>query len=478
MRIDARTIVGAMAFAMYFTPASHAQSIAGVVTDSVHRRPLTGALVIATPSSAAQDSVFHSATSDARGRFTIHALRPGRYTITVEHPYTDSTGIGTLPVVAEVSANRETIVAVGIPSAGTLRRALCPIAVRDTTLGVILGTVKRLDRSVAAGATVVFTWSDFDVDRATLSVKPKQISTSVVTDSLGVYRACGLPAARSIFMQAQGRGAEQTGVIEEQIGDAGVLVRDLRLATQIFAASSDSAQLASTPAISAPPAQDTTALGRSVISGRVVSTSASPIASAQVRLFGTSRVAATSADGQFRLNGLPSGTQGLEVLALGYYPRRFRVEVSDDTPPLVIRLERTAVVLDSVRVLAQRVGRPAEAQYREFEERRKQGHGIYFTEVDIERRHPFETADLFKLASGVKVFGMGVDAKIASTRGRATTGNTECPLDLFVDGQRVDQTDLNLVSPSELHGAEIYTTATAPAKYRIGPCGALFLWRK
>jgi hypothetical protein len=154
------------------------------------------------------------------------------------------------------------------------------------------------------------------------------------------------------------------------------------------------------------------------------------------------------------------------------------VELGDATMPLSVRLERAAVVLDSMRIMAKRTKNPLAQSYREFDDRVRTGSGVYIGEDEIVRRHPFETSDLFKVARGVKVVGFGSEARIAAARGRTTIGNTECPVDIFVDGVRGQPQDVNRLPPEALHGIEIYTIASAPAKYRVGPCGAVFLWTK
>jgi hypothetical protein len=136
-----------------------------------------------------------------------------------------------------------------------------------------------------------------------------------------------------------------------------------------------------------------------------------------------------------------------------------------------------------MRIIARRQGNPLAQSYREFDERRAAGRGAQFlTEEDIARRHPFETSDLFKLMPSVKVVGFGSEARVAATRGRTTIGKNlphqECALDIFIDGVRGLPEDINTLPPEALHGAEVYTVATAPAKYRVGACGALFLWTK
>ena len=429
----------------------------GVVMDSVHRRPLGAATVVATPAAGVADSAFHAALTDSRGRFTLEGLPAGRYLLTVEHPWIDSTGVGVPPVTVDVPASGEVTAALAIPSTATLRRVFCPAALRDSALGVMLGVVRGVNGNTIAGARVVFYWTDFDVDPHSAVASTKQLTTSATADSLGVYRACGLPVARTLLVQAQADSITQSGVLEERIAEAGVLVRDFHVVSGDARAE----------------------LGAYAVAGVVRSVAGQPVPGAQVRLFGTTRAVTTSDGGEFRLSGLAGGTQAIEVVALGYYPYRTRVEVSEATPALAVRLERAAVVLDSMRIIAKRERNPLAQSYREFDERRAAGRPAqYLTEEDIERRRPFETSDLFKLMPGVKILGFGSDAKIAASRGRTTIGNTECALDIFIDGVRGQMSDLNTLPPEALHGVEVYTVATAPAKYRVGPCGALFLWTK
>ena len=265
---------------------------------------------------------------------------------------------------------------------------------------------------------------------------------------------------RSIYVQAQPPSGSPSGVLETQIGTSAILVRDFHLAAST-AAGADSA-----------------AVGRGRITGTVVGADGRPVVTAQVKLFGTARYASTDATGSFLLGGISEGTQGVEVLALGYYPARLQVDVSEATPPLAVKLERAATVLDSIRVMAKRAGMAPYASRRDFEDRRRNGFGQFFSADEIEKRQAFETADLFKFAHSVQVKGVGGEAYLAAARGRATIGNTDCALDVYIDGMKVDPKDVNLVSPSALYGAEIHTVADAPAKFKVGPCGALFLWTR
>ena len=182
---------------------AQSQRLVGTVTDSVHHTPLGDATVVATPVNAALDSVFHTTRTDAKGRFALDALRPGRYSISVEHAFTDSIGLDVPSRIVAIAGNGTTETALALPSVATLRRTLCPAALVDTTLGVLLGVVRNADGSAAVGGRVVLGWSEFSTDKAALTIHREERTASATTDSLGVYRACGVPAAVTLLVQAQ-----------------------------------------------------------------------------------------------------------------------------------------------------------------------------------------------------------------------------------------------------------------------------------
>jgi hypothetical protein len=443
-------------FATGVPAVAQSQRLAGTVTDSVHRTPLRDATVLATPVAPTRDTVFHSARTDAKGRFAIEGLQVGRYVVSVEHAFTDSIGLAVPPREVQVTAVGTTALALALPSVATLRLTLCDAAVKDTTLGVMLGVVRRGDGSTVSGANVVFGWTDVAVERSTLKTQMTRMTASAITDSLGVYRACGLPAGIALLVQAQSGANEQSGVVEEHIGEAGVLVREL-----VLGDSTSERPLASG-------ADSGVVHGPGLVRGVVRGDRERPIANAQVHLFGTSRVAKTNAAGEFRLADIPTGTQGFEVIALGYAPRRFRAEVSANGAPMTVTMSKIAAVLDSIRVTARRIqnGR----RYNEFDERSRHGHGRYITEEEVERKHPFVTTDLLRMTPGVFV-SVGKD-------GQHVLSMRRCSPQIFLDGV-ASTMSLDEFPPSWIHGIEVYQISEVPAQYSGGGmCGAILVWSK
>jgi hypothetical protein len=76
-----------------------------------------------------------------------------------------------------------------------------------------------------------------------------------------------------------------------------------------------------------------------------------PVSSATVSVYGFAGSATTGGRGEFAVTGLMRGTRVLEVVAIGYKPRRVAIAVDDDMPDVVVVLARARVVmLDSVLV--------------------------------------------------------------------------------------------------------------------------------
>jgi len=485
-----RSIISGLLLAVPYVRASgQTARISGTVTDSVHRGPLVDATVLATPVAPTRDTVFHSTRTDARGRFDLTGLQPGKYEVSVEHPFTDSIGLPVPSREALATADGTPPLALALPSVKTLRQALCRAALTDTTLGVMLGVVRRADGSTVPGANVVFEWTDVSVDRATLRAKQTRISAAAISDSVGVYRVCGVPAGIPLFVQAQLGAGQQSGIVEEHIGEAGVLVRELVLgdSARRQQLGTGAGTSANTGAVAG--ADSGAVHGDGIVQGVVHGERERPIADAQVHLFGTTRVVRTNAKGEFRLTDIPTGTQGIEIIALGYAPRRFRTEVSATTEPMTVTMSRFAAMLDSVRVTARRVANGR--RYSEFDERERtrRAMGQFFTEEDIEKKHPFLTSDLLRQIRGFAVV-VTPDGNVLLTQNRGVytlrgaipgaggsggSGGRACPT-IFIDGVESDR-PLNEIPPSWIHGIEIYQQGEVPAKYSSF-CGAILIWTK
>jgi hypothetical protein len=429
------------------------RSIRGTVTDSIRRGPLVGATVIASLSAGrAGAAADFTGTTDARGRYVISVLQPGVYVVTVEHPWLDSTGLGVPAQRVSLTDTPTATLNLAVPSGATIRAAFCPISARDSTLGLVAGYVKDVasDHPVG-GARVVFAWDDFDVDRRSARATERQHLVAATSGKDGTFRLCGVPVLRSVLMQAQIGSHEATGAVEVEVPASGVLVETLRL--------------------------DASPSGATSVTGEVRrSGSARPVPGAHVHLYGAGTEVLSSADGTFRLSDVPYGTQSIEVTALGYYPRRYAVNVRPGEMPTVsISMLEMGPVLDSVRIVAKRQG--AATLHREFDDRSARGAGEYITEEMIAKAQVLQTAELMQQVRGFYV----MQDTVYSSRGVTGIGantNHVCQPVLYIDGNQSAGT-MNDIVPSAIHGIEIYASSiNVPAKYKSGSCGAILIWTK
>src|SRR5690349_16874181 len=113
-------------------------SIFGTITDSLHHRPLDGALL----QIAGDSSKFsNSATTDSLGAFRFDSVPAGSYIMGFFHPSLDSLGLELSPRRVIVRQGSEQHVDMVIPSAWAIETQLCRgTPMRDST-GLLLGHV-------------------------------------------------------------------------------------------------------------------------------------------------------------------------------------------------------------------------------------------------------------------------------------------------------------------------------------------------
>ncbi len=328
--------------------------------------------------------------------------------------------------------------------------ALCPAAARDSTRGIVEGSVREAESDKPiGGARVVFEWSEFKVDLHTGRPTQLKHAVSAGTRGDGSFLVCGLPRAQKFLMQAQIAERAATGAIEVEIPSGGLLYESLRIAA--------------------------TKDGTATLSGRVERNGSTlPVAGAHVHVFGADSSTITASDGSFFLNDVPIGTQSIEVTSVGLRPRRYAIDVRPGgATGLRIELDERVVTLDTVRSTAKRT--MAAALRDEFDLRAVHGGtGQYITQDLIAKRHPWQTTDLIRYVPGFEFMG----DTVFSTRGVLEVGGTgRCKPVLLIDGAPADS--MNEVLPVAIHGIEIYaSSAGVPLKYPTSDCGAIFIWTK
>jgi len=197
-----------------------------------------------------------------------------------------------------------------------------------------------------------------------------------------------------------------------------------------------------------------------------------PIAGATVTMLGVPHVT-TDSTGSFNFSKLRSGSHLLEVRAIGYVRVSGLLDVEDGSVARpVIEMEVAVVNLAGVVVEEPKSrGR----RFEEFERRRAQGRGSFFTQEEIEARNPMNLADLLRTVRGVRTDCSGNQCRIRMAR--SARG---CDVQYYVDGRLS-----NNFGPStpmrDVEGIEIYHgQSETPAEFLgfAAGCGVIAIWTR
>jgi hypothetical protein len=437
--------------------------VTGVAVDSVRGGYLRGAIVSVSGTTL-------SAMTDSVGRFRIDSVEPGSRYLEVMHPLLDSLSVRVRTAPRELKAGDTTSFILSVPSPKTIVTAKCSADERARGGAALLGTVNDADTDAPSnGATVTVEWTDYQLTRRNVNKIPQRRLGLVRAD--GTYRVCGIPDDLVTGVMAY-RGADSTGTVPVSF--------EHQLAIVSFhlpgvAAASAPAPKAVDSVLSAP-------RGTAALTGKVVDAAGSPLANARVAVEADNAAAVTDNKGEFRLNGLRTGTRSLTVRRIGFASQDMAVDVSAAmTRSVTVTMARYVAVLDAVRVTAmrdiglQRVG---------FSDRQKSGAGKFFGPDEIQRRNPQKLINLLELAPMLRA-ATNADSK------RYVTGRMNGCVQYYVDGMRwytASQNDPEVspdafLSGAELGAVEVYDELSAPGEYmgmsgRGAACAVVVIWTK
>jgi hypothetical protein len=438
-------------------------TLSGVVYDSLHDEPVRGATVIIAGSA-------HQTVTDSNGvyRFDVDSLPEGLATVGFFMAGMDSLGI--TPPVRQIGIHHgeSALLDLGVPSMHTVLRVICRDSASEGR-GLMMGVVRNADTDVPlVGALVVVMWTEMSIGTNSLTKLPKAAHTTV--GARGDYRICGLP--NGVALRAQARlGSKASGWIDVTMPPGGVLQRDFLVGERLVAAAPAPAAAPGSP--SAVPAAPKP-LGTAQLSGTVVGSDGKPLEGAHVYLVGSAVGARADSRGVFRLNGLPAGTQTVEVRQLSFAPKRYTVDLSP------ARESRLAAVMDTkAQVLGEITveGKPTSG-IPGFDDRAKRGLGTFLTRDEIEKRQSVLTTDLFRTIPGLTVGFDGSNYVVQSSRG------TGCQVQWYLDGSPFDnsQNDLDqMLRPDDIEAVEVYKSPSeVPVQFQghNGSCGTILVWTK
>ena len=224
-------------------------------------------------------------------------------------------------------------------------------------------------------------------------------------------------------------------------------------------------------------AQDPNAPGR--IEGQVTDGGNGEIRDVDIMVVEQDRIRTLSdRRGYFELPGVEPGLVQVRFTRLGYAPR---------TATLVVQPGRTSEITAAIVPRAIELA-PIEVTVRSeflerngFYNRARQGQGRQLDRRELDRIDPFEISEVFQRLPGVRLqrsTNVGAPALALNPR-VGSLSNTQCILDVYIDGVRTTSQDLNQIPPDWLDAMEVYVGAQAPIQYSgLNPCGVVLLWTR
>lgn len=422
-------------------------TISGVVYDSIAHAPIAGAHVQAVPASSPAQRV-HAATTDAKGRYAIESLPPGRYLVGFESDVLDTLALSEPLYTVEVRAGERSKADLAVPSGATIVAKACGGSSVSDSTGLLIG-ILRDARSLQALDTgyVEARWQEITIE-PNGRLGGSQRSAIGVVGRDGWFAMCGVPVSAEVGVRAI-RLPDSSGMIGVTLPEDGFARRDLFLG------------------------------GAGTIRGRVITERDKPLANARVTVAGSERVGVTDAAGAFRLADIPAGSQTLAVRALGYAQVLLPVTLAAGADTSVtFRMTELKRVMDTIRVVAQRIyNRDSYG----FLQRKRTGQGYYVDADRIARERPLDVSQLLFRVPALHVRQQGFRRTWVM---RGGSGGGYCQPLLYINGMRMPPevlADLDFMArPEEVEGIEVYrSTATPPqfADYQ-SQCGAIVVWTR
>ena len=414
--------------------------VTGVVFDSVGMRPLANASVQVVARNAPEGAM-HSAVTDADGRYELH-LQPGAYLAVFEASVLDSLGIKVQPVAFEVHESGRAVADMAVPTPKRIVAALCGPA--DEEIGAVVGFLRdaRTGNPVDSGKVEAL-WYELTIRTGRL--RYEEIGGEARVRSDGWFMLCGVVPQGEAFLKAS-RQSDHTSEVLLRIPKEGLVRRDLSIG------------------------------GTAMVRGRV-STDDGPARGAEIRVAGRERAVITDSLGRFVIPAMPAGTQTVEARMLGYFPHRMLAELSaDGANVLDFRLTKLKTVMDTIRIVAERV---YTARLGDFRERKTRGGaGTFFDERYIAMSREKDLYGLLQRVPGIRITDWRGGKRVTMR-----DEQRDCVPTLFIDRARVESAilqDLGHALPLvEIGGVEVYRGATAPAEFTsFDGCGVIVIWTR
>ena len=437
--------------------------VGGSIFDSTITRPLEGATVQLASRSDVTNGPSFTTLTDASGFFRFDSVPPGEYVITFFHERLDALGlVGPVrPLTVPLGVPRVEV-ELGIPGARRLYALHCGLRPVNDSSGMILGSVQSAaDGTPAADVSVTAQWFELTVgSKGLVQTRP---AVRAKTSAQGRFAICRMPWDSRVTVWATA-GKATTGSVDVDIPPFGIKTAEL-LVDLADTVRGDTAK---------------TRRGTARVAGVVRGPNGQPLGGARVGLQGTFSETTADERGTYQLAALPAGTQTIEARAIGYVPVRSTVNLYPNRAVTKdLSFAAAAQVLETVDVQAKQLYSRSEEEFNAA----KKGFGYFIDADQIEKRQPFRTSDLLRMAPGVSIFqgsGLGDQTQIQM---RGVSSLSGCQPLLVLDGMKLEGSagDIDQITrPEDIIGMAVYRgPSETPVEYQgFSSCGAIVVWTK
>ncbi|HET9385507.1 MAG TPA: carboxypeptidase regulatory-like domain-containing protein [Gemmatimonadales bacterium] len=215
--------------------------------------------------------------------------------------------------------------------------------------------------------------------------------------------------------------------------------------------------------------------GSSFIMGRLLdSDTEEPLPGGTVLIVGRPELVFTDSVGRFRHAGLAPTAHVVHITKIGYEPTTVELmAVEDSTVVYPVDMPRSkAILLDSV-VVSGVADESRSYWHRDFESRRREGHGQFITRSEIELRRASSVGDLLRTLNGLRMLCTRQGCEVRMTR-------TNCRPGYFADGYPADPTTVERMPVNDVFGVEVYSLFEVPVQLQRPEqrCGVIAVWTR
>jgi len=192
-----------------------------------------------------------------------------------------------------------------------------------------------------------------------------------------------------------------------------------------------------------------------------------------------SQRAISNPQGRFGFANVEPGLVQVRLTRLGYTPRMATIVVqAGRTADLEVGMAPEAIELEPIEVTVR-------SQFLEkngYYERAQRGIGRQYQGEELDRMMIIQPSDIITRIPGVRLSdprNLPGEPQYAVSPRVNTAANGICVMDVYIDGVKQADPDLNRYPPDWIDAMEVYTGANVPAQYTgLNPCGLVLMWLK